>query len=113
MLMFSSGILATFIPELIMVIGFVMCLVNPNFNTKQQTLELNSVVVQVTANQHSQLSTYQLTVQDFQVIIDSSVASKPLNPTFVERVFNFGYKFSTSDSFKFFYFSRPPPTFLS
>ena len=61
MLMFQSGLLATFIPEILMVIGFVFCLFTSGLNSKSSTIEKypesnqNSISVQNTPvfQQHS------------------------------------------------------------
>lgn len=112
--MFENGILATFIPEVFMVFGFLLCLFVPGSIAKDPAIEQTSIVAQVsTFNQEhtasSQLSTYQ-----FQTTPELIPEHKLFFPRFIEKRINvcFESHFSTSDGLSFVDFSRPPPFFL-
>jgi hypothetical protein len=114
MLMFQSGLLATFIPEIFMVIGFVFCLFTSGLNSKNSTIEKypesnqNSISVQNTPvfQQHS--------VYQFQTSIEFVHKSKQIAHLIAEKqIFtNFEFAFLITKVIDFVEFSRPPPCLL-
>jgi len=113
--MFQNGLLATFIPEIIMVLGYILCLLTPGYNQPNTKTEQTQLVTHVTSNVPQQLSTYKLTYQDFQVAPEINEGISCPIPPFVEKdtFQTFKSPFSTSDGLSYVDFSRPPPTILS
>jgi hypothetical protein len=115
MFMFQNGLLATFIPEVLMVIGFVLCLFTPGFKPNNSTTEQAPIVAHVSVFQHQQTTTYDLSAYDFQLTAELVSTIRYSLPRFIEIAFfsTFEYQFSTSAGLSFVDFSRPPPTLLS
>ena len=115
MLMFQSGLLATFIPEVLMVIGFVLCLFTPSFKASNSSTEQAPIVAHISTFERQQTATYELSAYDFQIVAESITKPTYSLPRFIETpIFNrFEYRFCTSDGLSFVDFSRPPPAFLS
>jgi hypothetical protein len=115
MFMFQNGLLATFIPEVLMVIGFVLCLLTPGFKAADSNTEQTPVVAQISTYEHRQAATYRVSAYEFQLIAEPVSEARYSLPRFIEKaIFNtFEYQFSTSDGLSFVDFSRPPPTLLS
>jgi len=115
MLMFQNGLLATFIPEILMVIGFVLCLFTPGYKDSNSHTEQAPIVAHVASFNHHQTVTYQLSIHNFQAVAESvqeTVLS--LQPYIDKQAPNrFEFKFSTSVGLSFVDFSRPPPSFIS
>ena len=113
--MFQSGLLATFIPEVLMVLGFVLCILTPGFQSHYSNLEQTQLTTQVTGYEPHQLSSYQLTYSDFQVETEVVDQIRQTQPYFIVNDTYFAYisPFSTSDGLSFVDFSRPPPAFVS
>lgn len=112
--MFESGLLASFIPEFFMVIGFVLCLFTPAFKANNSNIEQASIVAHISTFEQQQIATYVISVYDFYS--DEHIPeSKYSIPYFIEKsIFNrLEFRFSTSEGLCFVDFSRPPPTFLS
>jgi len=115
MFMFENGLLATFIPEILMVIGFLFCLLAPNMDSASTTAELIPIVVQFSTVEKTQTSTYVASYSDFKQTQQVEIAEKqpilfPLTrskTTFSEKLF------TISDGLSFYQFSRPPPSLLS
>ena len=115
MLMFQSGLLATFIPEVLMVIGFVLCLFTPSFKANNSSTEQAPIVAHISTFERQQTATYELSAYDFQIVAEAIPEITYSLPRFIEtHVFNrFEYQFSTSEGLSFVDFSRPPPVSLS
>ena len=115
MLMFQNGLLATFIPEILMVIGFVLCLFTPGYKSNNSRTEQTPIVAHVASFEQRQTITYELSIRDFQAVAESvqeTVLS--LQPYIDKQTPNrFEFKFSTSVGLSFVDFSRPPPSFIS
>jgi len=112
--MFQNGLLATFIPEFIMVVGYVLCLLAPSFNPQNSTTHQASVNVQVVNYEQQQSSVYQLSTFDFRTItaVDSEI--KPSLPRYVKTTVFISYvsSFLLSNGLSFIDFSRPPPSLI-
>ena len=114
MLMFENGLLATFIPEILMVIGFLLCLLTPAFKANNSSIEQTPIVAHISNFERQQTATYVLSVSDFYT--DEQITETKYSlPHFIEKlIFNrFEFHFSTSEGLTYVDFSRPPPTFLS
>jgi hypothetical protein len=114
MLMFQSGLLSTFIPEIIMVIGFVLCLFTPGFQSHNTSVENTSIVAQVSNFDSNKTSAYQVSSYDFQNHTETVLIQKQYLPLFVEKskIIAIESPFSTSNGLSYVDFSRPPPFFL-
>ena len=113
MLMFQNGLLATFIPDILMVIGYLMCLIAPHLKTQNSQIEQTQVITIVSTVEHQQLSIYHVTIADFQQYAESISDVKPVISYFTIVIKIFETTFSTFDDLSYVDFSRPPPTFLS
>ena len=109
--MFQNGLLATFIPEIFMVIGFVLCLFTPGFQSHNSTVENASIIAHVSYTESRQIATYELTAYDFKNHAETVLVKKQYLPLFVEKskLITFESPFSTSDGLSYVVFSRPPP----
>lgn len=111
MLMFENILLATFIPEILMVLGFLLCLCAPGFKSADSTVDQAPIMAQVITIEHTQHSTYAVSICDFQtvtevVLIESHPArvfEKEIEKKTLERPFD------TSKGLIYIGFSRPPP----
>jgi len=116
MLMFQYGFLTTFIPELLMVVGFALCIIPAAFRLNDYTnddLVLDVVhVIQFEPQKHC--SAYQVTIAEFQKI-EVTVDKRQSFPPVVEKTLRIrsNFHFSTSEGLTFVDFSRPPPALLS
>jgi hypothetical protein len=115
MLMFQSGLLATFIPEVCMVIAFVLCLFTPGFKPVDSTSQQASIVAHVSSFEQRQTTTYRSSVYEFQAVVAPVPDKESSLSRYIEKVIpvTFEFCFSTSDGLSFVDFSRPPPAFLS
>jgi hypothetical protein len=112
MLMFENGLLASFIPEIFMVFGFVLCLFTPGFKAQNSSTEQTQVIVQVSTIERQQLPVYQVSNADFQQYAEPISEAKQLYSYFTRNVTIFESDFSTSDGLSYVDFSRPPPFFI-
>jgi hypothetical protein len=115
MLMFENGLLASFIPEILMVLGYLFCLFAPNIKEKPQP-ETNLVcILQIStlkSNSSNTLITNSFHSQQSASASVSNEKSKITSPT------NTGSKFFYLDplllkGIRFSLFSRPTPTLYS
>ncbi len=113
MLMFQSGLLASFIPEFFMVIGFLICFFTNSKGLSDDTKNLttsNSQVVNYVDSrsqdfQYSSVFFYKIVSTKAETIvikyfIPEIIATKTNNFIFYTSLQNFSY-----------YFLRPPPNF--
>ena len=115
MLMFQNGLLATFIPEILMVLAYLVCLFTPGFKSHNSNVEQTHIVAQVSSYTPQQVSTYTISTADFHVGIELLTEVKEFFVPFVEKDTFLSYElsFSTSDGLSYVDFSRPPPAFVS
>ena len=113
--MFQNGLLATFIPELLMVIGFVLCLFTPGFRAEHSSTCQTPIVAQVYTYEYQSSTTCQHSTYSFQISVEPVSAAEYSFPHFIEKIVIVSGQssFSTSDGLSFVDFSRPPPAFLS
>ena len=116
MLLFDNIIFSTFIPQILMVLGFVSCVTAPYFYPAQQSetelrIETKSAET-VTAN-YSQSTTFRLA--DYQVFEKDVAASVDLSISFFNEIKRYIYPFIASSStltgIGFQLVTRPPPVF--
>jgi len=115
MLMFQNGLLASFIPEILMVLAYLVCLFTPGFNSHNSNVEQAQIVAQVSSYTPQQVSTYTVSTADFHVGIEIIAEINQSFTPFVEKDSCLSYEssFSTSDGLSYVDFSRPPPTLVS
>ena len=115
MLMFQNGLLASFIPEILMVLAYLVCLFTPGFKSHDSNVEQTQIVAQISTYVPQQISAYTVSTADFQIGAELITDTKQLIPPFVGKDASLSYEssFSTSDGLSFVGFSRPPPTFVS
>lgn len=65
MLMFENGLLATFIPELLMVLAYLFCLVVPGLKTEKQPTNLTPKIIQTSTVQSAVVSGYKVSTYYF------------------------------------------------
>ena len=115
MLMFQNGLLATFIPEILMVLGYVLCIIAPGLKPHISPVDQTAATVQVsTYEPQKQNSAYKVYISDFQPA-EPLVEAKKTPLRFIEKAINITVEshFSTSDGLSYVDFSRPPPSFIS
>ena len=115
MFMFQNGLLMSFIPEILMVIGYVLCLFTPAVKPQNDAFDSSAVVLLVSTAEHQSISSYQVTFSDFQNHAEFVTIKKQVLSIFIQKVVPINYKstFSTTDGLSYVDFSRPPPGFLS
>jgi len=114
MLMFSNGLLATFIPEILMVIGYIVCLLTPGFHSNSSPVSQTVIIDQISIVESDQVSAYSLSFSDFQSAGEIGIHNQP--PLVCENkkcdnTFT-GLLFTLSDCVSYVQFSRPPPALL-
>ena len=115
MLMFQNGLLATFIPEILMVLGYILCLITPGLKSDKTEVQHTQLVTRVTYSNQNQTTAYQLTSHDFQTTSEFIPESNQSLPHLIQPttfVFSRSLDF-TSDGLSYVSFSRPPPSFIS
>jgi len=115
MFMFQNGLLVTFIPEILMVIGYVLCLFAPGLKPTNSYVDQSPLISQVITVEHqNQSSVYQVSYSDFQI---PEIVSEKIHfiLPFVEKetTNTSDLNFSTSDGLSYVGFSRPPPFLVS
>ena len=116
MLLFDNIIFSTFIPQILMILGFVSCVTAPYFYPAQQSetelrIETKSAET-VTAN-YSQSTTFRFA--DYQVFEKDVAASVDLSISFFNEIKRYIYPLIASSStltgIGFQLVTRPPPVF--
>ena len=115
MFMFQNGLLATFIPEIIMVMAYLLCIIAPG--DKQVTTNLSEVAAttNISSFESNAYSTYSTNVYDFSLF--EAVLENTLEPAFgfSDQITYSQYKndWLLSEKLSFKQFSRPPPCFIA
>ena len=115
MLMFQNGLLVTFIPEILMVLGYVLCLFTSGYKADNSTNDqISNIVIVASVEQQKQISSYQVSFQDFQTLEPNADTDQILT-YFIEKSINNTSEsnYSESDGLSYVDFSRPPPAFIS
>ena len=115
MLMFQNGLLVTFIPEILMVLAYLVCLFTPGFNSHNSNTEQAQIVAQVSTYVPQQITVYTVSTADFQIGAEIITDTKQSLPPVVGKDTHLSYEssFSTSDGLSYVDFSRPPPSLVS
>ena len=111
MLMFDNGLLATFIPEILMVLGYFLCLIFPQVKTEKDIVVQDSATIQIITIQQNQHSTYRVQITEFQTS-ESYIPEIENVPTFyrnVNALYLSNYIPDLTGGLNFKKFSRPPP----
>ena len=117
MFIFESGLLATFIPEILMVLAFLLCLATPTLKPDSLAENLPPKVVefsQTTISQSNFQHIYIVNALDF--VADNAIKQefRPINYGFkTNRQFLPTILLEISDGIDYSNFSRPPPAFIS
>ncbi|MEI6755179.1 MAG: hypothetical protein WCK78_18705 [Paludibacter sp.] len=111
MLMFENGLLATFIPEFVMVMAYLFCLVVPGLKTEKHSANLTPKIIQTSIVQSTVTSVYIVTKLDF--CADNQITETE-NQYKVHSAFNKQTIFTNhidilSDGLSKALLSRPPP----
>ena len=119
MLMFQNGLLETFIPEILMVLGYVLCLFTTVYKPDNSVVDQTQIVTLDLCSNYHKISysklTYSHTYSDFQTNIDYVPMTFQSIPHFIEKSINNTSEsnYFESDGLCYVDFSRPPPAFIS
>lgn len=111
MLMFENGLVASFIPEILMVLGFLFCLIFPGFKTEKSIENIHSAEIQVAVSQQITTSVYYFSNHNTQPVqaIENELTSQ-VCPFFKTLHSVSQFTFQIKDGLSHVQFSRPPPT---
>jgi hypothetical protein len=112
--MFQTGLLATFIPEVLMVIGYLVCLFVSNPTTENSSVAINATLVQSASIERVQSSTYSVSTSDF-MFAEQPVVADLTPPVYCSTEASVPFLepyFQLSGSLSYVQFSRPPPFFI-
>jgi len=115
MLMFDNGLFATFIPQILMFLGYVSCLLAPGLFSHENATISTPVIAQVISADIDQLSVN--TVSTYEIHFSAPVipmkqqalVSFPCKP----EVHFLKFTSTLCAGISFEEFSRPPPSFIS
>lgn len=112
MLMFDNAIFASFIPQILMVLAYISCVIAPNFTKQNKDVDTETATIKVVVVQ-STISPPTSTVSftEIDLITDlfvSKIENLVPKASSYEKIFPV-IVFDIPDSLKFFFFSRPPP----
>ena len=113
MLMFSNGLLSTFIPEILMVLGYFLCLFAPKFhaNTTENIVKLTTLITSENLSVSSTSNTFIFTDFAPKYCTVKDKTDFLFFPKFfiINFVGNITCKLTKQIDYE--YFSRPPPAF--
>ena len=118
--MFQGGLLATFIPEIIMVVAYLMCLLSPGIKNAIGTSENPNKQICIATSDFKEISPlhsisfHSPIVNNHRIDIEV-VHPRPLFVIYYKKV---GKSFENivfllPDGLSYYLFSRPPPILLS
>jgi len=115
MFMFDNGLFATFIPQILMFLGYVSCLLAPGlFNHESATISTQVVTQVVTVNVDplsvNTASTYEI---HFSAPIEPKIQQPLVNSIIRLEACFFKSSSALTDGISFEGFSRPPPSFIA
>jgi len=117
MFIFESGLLATFIPEILMVLAFLFCMATPTLKSNSLAENLPPKVVELSQTTISQANfqhVYVISSLDFVAVNAIKQEAIPVNYGFkTNRQFLPTLLLKISDGIDYSNFSRPPPAFIS
>ncbi len=112
MLMFENGLLASFIPEFVMVMAYLFCFFVPGLKkNEKQISELHHKVIQTSTSHSNSASVYKSTKHEFSSVnqqIECILSLYTYSEINLEIAFS-EYDSRTSTAQKQAYYSRPPP----
>ncbi len=112
MLMFESSIFASFIPQIIMVLGYLSCVFGPQFLKSTQQAEISPTTIEHVQVESKQIPNSVVEYQFFQdIYVDNQVNNLVSYPEIRQKVFFTLTGNFVSSYFTFQLFSRPPPFF--
>lgn len=115
MFMFQNGLLATFIPEIIMVIAYLVCLIAPGDKQVATKVSEASVTTNISSCESNAYSRYSVSVHYFTLF--ESILESTIEPTlyfsYQITFFKYDHKWLLTKGLSFKQFSRPPPNFIS
>lgn len=112
MLMFDNAIFASFIPQFLLLVAYISCLIAPNFTKHDKDVDFeiaakNVVVIQSTISFPTSTVTFfqinlntDLFVPKIENLVPTANSYRKIFPKVV---------FDISERIKFIFFSRPPP----
>jgi hypothetical protein len=111
MLMFDSGIFSSFIPQIIMVLGYIFCLIAPgHFKSEEQTTVSSNIEFTQPTAYFQNITSATFIFQ--QVVVADKIGEQPkvTPPHFKPIIINIPTVFfETQGNFCSKLFSRPPP----
>jgi hypothetical protein len=115
MLMFQNGLFASFIPEILMVLAYLVCLLTPGVKSHESNVDQTQLVAQVSNYVPQQISSTKIYTADFHAPIEiiSFTQNSHLPIVRKDTYLSYNSPFSTSDGLSYVDFSRPPPAFVS
>jgi len=113
--MFQNGIFTTFIPEIFMVLGFLICLITPSLNSTNQSDSIDPVIVYYQSAEYNQYNTFSVSKFDFQQAISVEIVQKCslLSLIFESGAISTVSPFDITDFLSKVQFSHPPPILFS
>ena len=114
MLMFDNSIFASFVPQIIMLIGYLSCLLMPGYSISEQKTTLISPQIEFTSS-FSELPSVQTTTCNFcYQQMDATVEEEKIQICSAVNsiVYFVDLQIDLQNSFSFTLFSRPPPALV-
>jgi len=109
--MFQNGLLATFIPEVLLVVAYIFCFFGHNINSEYTATEITPQIVQISTVGQAPISTFSVYNFDLHYT-QQAVNAQQLFVHIVDIVNSFHETpFDILNSVSFVLFSRPPPLF--
>jgi hypothetical protein len=112
MTMFDNAIFASFIPQILMILAYISCLIAPNFSKQTNEVEIDNATVQVVANKSTTdlfASTVSFSDFNFENDFTKPEIQELIPVTYtLEKVYS-GKVNYISYKLKYDLFSRPPP----
>lgn len=115
MLMFDNSIFASFVPQIIMLIGYLSCLLMPGYYLSEQKAAVIAQQFEFTQSV-SELPSVQATTFNYcyQQKDDATVQEEKIQicPAVNSFVYFVDFEIDLQNSFSFTLFSRPPPALV-
>ncbi len=114
MLMFDNSIFASFVPQIIMLIGYLSCLLMPGYYLSEQKAAVIAQQFEFTQSV-SELPSVQATTFNYcYQQMDATVEEEKIqiSPAVNSFVYFVDFHIDLQNSFSFTLFSRPPPALV-
>ena len=110
MFLFQNGLMATFIPDIIMVLAYFICLFGPVNSIQSDNIdEIEPKIVQADFNSVLTIQTLELL---FILPHEKCEQETNISPHAISKTFALYNLFCLDDCLSFTQFSRPPPSLL-